>query len=190
MNEEVKMVPIKRIRIVNPRHREKKKFQVIVESIRTVGLKKPIQITRKSRNDRNEGYDFELVCGQGRIEAFVALGYEAIPAIIVDISEEDRMLRSLIENMARRFPTPAALMTEIERLKQLGYTNTQVGEKLGIDHGTIGGYIALKNDGEERLLDAALDGRVPLSVAIEIAKAKDPETQRELLKGYEQKQLS
>jgi ParB family chromosome partitioning protein len=61
---------------------------------------------------------------------------------------------------------------------------------LGIDHVTVGGFITLKKQGEERLLDAALDGKVPVSVAIEIAKANDPETQRELLKGYEQGQLS
>ena len=190
MSDEVKMVPIDRIRIVNPRHRDKKKFQIIVESIKTVGLKKPIQVSRRSKQEQAEGYDYDLVCGQGRIEAFMTLGHKEIPAVIVEVSKEDRLLRSLIENMARRFPTPAALMTEIERLKALGYTNLQIGEKLGMDHGTVGGFIALKKSGEERVLDAALDGRLPLSVAMEIVKANDAETQRELLKAYEAKQLN
>ena len=43
---------------------------------------------------------------------------------------------------------------------------------------------------EERLLDAAISGRIPLSIAIEIAKADSPELQRELLKGYESKQFN
>ena len=42
----------------------------------------------------------------------------------------------------------------------------------------------------ERLLEAALNGAIPLSVAIEISKADTPETQRELLKGFETKQLN
>ena len=44
-----------------------------------------------------------VICGQGRIEACRILGFTEIPAIIVDISKEDRMLRSLVENMARRY---------------------------------------------------------------------------------------
>ena len=50
--------------------------------------------------------------------------------------------------------------------------------------------IALKKAGEERLLDAALSGRIPLGVAMDIAKADSVETQRELLKAYENKQLN
>jgi ParB family chromosome partitioning protein len=50
--------------------------------------------------------------------------------------------------------------------------------------------IALKKDGEERLLDAALNGKIPLGVAIDIAKADGAETQRALLRAYEKKQLN
>ena len=50
--------------------------------------------------------------------------------------------------------------------------------------------IALKKAGEERLLDAATSGRIPLGVAMDIAKANSVETQRELLKAYENKQLN
>ena len=81
-------------------------------------------------------------------------------------------------------------MNEIERLKAQGYTNVQIGEKLDIADPTIGGYIALKSAGEERLLDAAVSGRIPLGVAMDIAKADSPEMQRELLKAYESKQLN
>jgi hypothetical protein len=33
------MIPIEEIHILNPRHRDKKKFEVIVQSIKTLGLK-------------------------------------------------------------------------------------------------------------------------------------------------------
>ncbi|MGO8925920.1 MAG: ParB N-terminal domain-containing protein [Limisphaerales bacterium] len=189
MNDEVKMVPIDRIRILNPRPRDKKKFELIVQSIRNLGLKKPIQVSLRSETEGGEvGYD--LVCGQGRMEAFIALGHKEIPAVIVDVSKEERLLRSLVENMARRQPLPLALMNEIERLKELGYTNVEIGEKLDIAGSTVGGYLALKQAGEERLLDAAVRGSIPLSIAMEIAKADTPEMQRELLKAYEDKQLN
>jgi ParB family chromosome partitioning protein len=162
---------------------------VIVQSIRNLGLKKPIQVSvREAAEGPEPGYD--LVCGQGRLEAFMALGHKEIPAIIIEATKEERLLRSLVENVARRNPPALALMNEIERLKDLGYTNVEIGAKLDIDSSTVGGFVALKTAGEERLLDAAISGRVPLSIAMEIAKADTPELQRELLKGYETKQFN
>src|SRR5260221_412571 len=114
--------------------------------------------------------DYDLVCGQGRIEAVLALGHKEIPAIVVEVPREERLLRSLVENMARRLPPPLALMNEIERLKAQGYTNVEIGKKLDISDTNVGGYIALRNAGEGRLLDAAINGRVPLGVAMDIAR--------------------
>ena len=131
-----------------------------------------------------------MVCGQGRLEAFMALGFKEIPAIVVQISKEDRLLRSLVENMARRLPSPMELINEIHRLKAQGYNNSDIGRKLDIDRPTIIGLIALKKAGEERLLEAALNGKIPLGVAIDIAKTDGVETQRALLKAYEKKQLN
>lgn len=189
MNDEIKLIPIERIRILNPRHRDRKKFEPILESIKNLGLKKPIQVSVRSHAENGEaGYD--LVCGQGRIEAFVALGYKEIPAIVVEVSPEERLLRSLVENIARRHPSPQELIREIERLRELGYTIEQVAAKLDVSENTVKGLSALKRAGEQRLLEAALAGTIPLWVAIDIAKADTAETQRELLKAFEAKQLN
>jgi len=189
MNNEIIMIPIDRIRVLNPRPRDKRKFEQIVQSIKNLGLKKPIQVSLRSAEEETEpGYD--LVCGQGRMEAFLVLGHKEIPAIVVEVSREERLLRSLVENMARRLPSRLALMNEIERLKADGYSNVEIGKKLDIADGTVGGYIALKKAGEERLLDAAINGKIPLGVAMDIAKADSPELQRELLKGFESKELN
>jgi ParB family chromosome partitioning protein len=120
----------------------------------------------------------------------MALGFKKIPAIVVQISKEDRLLRSLVENMARRLPSPMELINEIHRLKAQGDNNSDIGRKLDIDRPTIIGLIALKKAGEERLLEAALNGKIPLGVAIDIAKTDGVETQRALLKAYEKKQLN
>ena len=176
MKSEVQSIAIDRIRILNPRHRDKGKFERVVQSIKNLGLKKPIKISRRSVKDGEDpGYD--LVCGQGRIEACRALGFTHIQAIIVDVSKEDRLLMSLVENMARRYPAPMDLILEIERLKQHGYSN-------------VGGLLALRSAGENRLLDAAIKGKVPLGVAIDIAKTENREAQLGLLKAYENRQLN
>jgi len=189
MKDEIKMIPIDRIRILNPRRRDRKKFEIIVQSIKNLGLKKPIQVSLRSAQEE-EGAGYDLVCGQGRIEAFIALGHKEIPAVVVEIAKEERLLRSLIENMARRYPAPLALIREIERLKAAGYNNAEIARKLDIDNTMVAGLIALKNAGEERLLDAATSGRIPLGVAMDIAKTDSVEAQRELLKAFETKQLN
>lgn len=189
MNDEVKMIPIENIRILNPRQRDKKKFELIVQSIRKQGLKKPIQVSLRAA-DENEGEGYDLVCGQGRIEAFMALGFKEIPAIVARISKEDRLLRSLVENMARRLPSPMELINEIQRLKAQGYNQSEITRKLDITREIIIGLTALKKAGEERLLDAALTGKIPLGVAMDIAKTDGAENQRALLKAYEKKEYN
>ena len=189
MKNEVKMIPISQIRILNPRYRDKKKFEQIVQSIKNLGLKKPIQVSLRSvKSGEDAGYD--LICGQGRIEAFKVLGFTEIPAEEVEIPKDERLLRSLVENMARRFPPAIQLIREIERLKSLGHNNSAIATKLDVPLNMVGGYLSLSKAGEERLLDAAIRGAIPLGVAMDIAKANSPEMQKEFLKAYETKQLN
>ena len=189
MNEEVKLIPIKSIRILNPRSRDQKKFQAIIQSIKNLGLKKPIKVSLRTAQENDEpGYD--LVAGQGRIEACLALGFKEIAAIVVSVSKADRLLMSLAENIARRFPAPMDMVAEIQRLKGEGYTNVAIGEKLDIDNSVVGGVITLMKSGEERLVQAAMQNRIPIGVAIDIAKTEGAEAQKELLKAYEGGQLN
>lgn len=189
MNDEIQLIPIEQIRILNPRHRDRKKFETIVQSIKNVGLKRPIEVSRRMEGEE-EGPGYDLVCGQGRIEACVALGYREIPAVVVEISKEERLINSLVENIARRYPDPMELLREIERLKALGYSNGKIGEKLDVSDTTVSGLLTLKKAGEERLIQAALSGKIPVWVAVDIAKTDSVETQRELLKAFQDKQLN
>jgi ParB family chromosome partitioning protein len=189
MNDEVIMVLIAEIHVLNPRQRDQKKFEVIVNSIKTLGLKMPITVSLRAETEP-AGPKYDLVCGQGRMEAFIALGHKEIPAIVVQITKDERLIRSLVENIARHYPSPMDLIREIERLSIQGYNNHQIGLKLDISDSMVGGLQALKEAGEERLLKAALAGNIPLWVAIDIAKADTFELQRELLKAFEGKQLN
>jgi ParB family chromosome partitioning protein len=84
----VRMIPVDRIRVVNPRVRDMAKFERVVESISKLGLKKPITVTvGKPGDDGVESFD--LVCGQGRLEAFKALGQTEIPALVRGLSKTD-----------------------------------------------------------------------------------------------------
>jgi ParB family chromosome partitioning protein len=149
----------------------------------------PIQVSRQPANEAGDAR-YDLICGQGRLEAFVALGHKEIPAIVVEISKEELLIRSLVENIARRYPQPMDLIREIERLKALGYNPHQIGKKLDVSDTLVRGLTSLKNAGEERLLDLALSGKIPIWIAVDIAQTDSLETQRELLKAYENKELN
>jgi ParB family chromosome partitioning protein len=186
--EHVSMVPIDQIRILNPRVRNQKKFKTIVENIANLGLKKPITISERKRVKAGEP-KYDLVCGQGRLEAFITLGQEEIPAIVRNVAKEDRLLMSLAENLARRNQVPLEEIRNIISLEERGYAAPDIAKKIDISEGYVTGILKLWKKGEERLVNAVEKNRIPLSVALTIANADDKELQRALTKAYEEEKL-
>ena len=82
------------------------------------------------------------------------------------------------------------MVVEIQRLKGEGYTNVVIGEKLDIDNSVVGGVLTLMKSGEDRLVEAAMQNKIPIGVAIDIAKTEGADAQKELLKAYEAGQLN
>jgi len=185
--QRVEMIPIEQIQVLNPRFRNKKKFQQIVTNIRNLGLKRPITISTSKEKKGDKRYN--LVCGQGRLKAFVELGQEQIPAIVIDVSKEDCFLMSLVENLARRQQLSIELVRQIGVLKERGYTSTQIAAKIDMTAEYVRGIVRLLECGEERLICAVEKGQVPISTALEISSASDEDAQRALLEAYEKKKL-
>lgn len=165
-NESIFLIPINQIEILNPRERNEKVFSEIIESIRIVGLKKPITITKIS----NRSLPYQLICGEGRIKAFKLLGESEIPARLIDVNKEEALIMSLVENIARRQHRALEFLSCIERLADLGYDKQIISKKTGLVPEYIQGIITLLKNGEERLLYAVEQKRIPLSVALIIAK--------------------
>jgi ParB family chromosome partitioning protein len=184
----IEQIPIEQIHIANPRARSRGKWQMIVANIREVGLKKPITVVRRKEPD-GEGKQFDLVCGQGRIEAYVALGETTIPAVITDASREDQFLMSLVENIARRPPSNRDIIREVRSLRERGYSVGDIAKKLGMERMYITGIVHLVEHREVALIEAVEGGRLPISVAAEIASGKDAEVSQALSEAYATGQL-
>jgi ParB family chromosome partitioning protein len=178
--KKVQIVAIDKIRVINGRARSDVKFQEMVTNVSKVGLKKPITVSRRTEDD---GYD--LVCGQGRLEAYLALGQSEVPAIVVDVPLHDRYLMSLVEHLARPPRTTLQLAREIHTLRDRGYTNSEIAAKVGLSDTYVSNLAKLLNKGETRLVEAVERGEIPLGVAIEIANADDQQIQRSLTEAYE-----
>lgn len=166
---EVVMLPVDRIQVLNPRDRNQHGFENIVESIRHVGLKKPIIVTARLKDDGKPAY--ALVCGEGRLKAFRVLGETHIPALVIQASDEDAYIMSLVENIARRQYRPLENLDSIRQLAERGNSPAEIGRKTALSAPYISGILNLLSCGEERLLMALEKGIVPLNTALEIVGA-------------------
>jgi len=101
----IELIPIESITVINPRIRNKKIFKEIIANIAEIGLKRPITVTRR---DDPDGVRYDLVCGQGRLEAYQALGQKEIPAVVVMADTEDCMVMSLVERRPTSVTTPSS----------------------------------------------------------------------------------
>lgn len=181
---EVRMVPIDAITVINPRVRNRRIFQELVTSIAHLGLKKPITVSQRPGKPR-----YDLVCGQGRLEAFMALGQTEIPAIVIEASEDDCFVMSLVENLARRQHTPLELVRSIGALRERGYSYQEIAAKVDFSTEYVYAICYLLENGEEKLINAVERGVIPHTIAMEIAKAKEGEVQQALAKAYEEKAI-
>ncbi|MBB6427417.1 ParB/RepB/Spo0J family partition protein [Sphingopyxis sp. JAI128] len=184
-NDEIVMVPIDQVSVLNPRSRNEQQHQEIIDNIETIGLKRPVTVRRHpTLNDR-----YEVVCGEGRLEAFRRLDQAEIPVVIVDASEEDCLIMGLVENLARRQHRPIDIMADIGNLHQRGYTDNEIAEKIGFTASWVNMVVKLLTNGEERLLAAVESGVIPVSLAVDIARASDAEEQNVLAEAYAQGKL-
>lgn len=182
---EVRMIDVTRVDVLNPRERNDKVFDEIVGSIKRVGLKKPITVTPRTGDDGTER--FLLVCGEGRLKAFKTLGELTIPALLVEVSDEDAFIMSLAENIARRQCRPLELLAGIEQLREKGYAPKVIASKTGLTLTYVQGVLTLLQQGEQRLIVAVERGEIPLNAAISIVRAgeDDKAIQNALQEAYE-----
>ena len=186
-NDPVQLIPIAEINVVNTRLRNKRKFEEIVASIKVLGLKKPITVTPAS-GKYGDGC-FDLVCGEGRLLAFQGLGETHIPARIQNITTENLLLMSLVENLARRQNDCAELLEEIRAMQERGMTVPQIAKKTNLTTSYIRGILRLLKNGEKELILAVVRRLVPLNVAIDIAKVGEGDLQKVLCEAYQDEEL-
>lgn len=177
------------IEVLNPRERNQVVFSSIVSNISRVGLKKPITVTQ--RDNLSDGKRYLLVCGEGRLQAYKQLGQASIPAIVLDVSDEDAFIMSLTENIARRKVPAIETISTIMRLKSLGYNSEEIARKVDLTKEYIAGIVTLMENGEERLVAAVESGKIGLSNALMIFQAAgdDQALQKAMHDAYENGQL-
>lgn len=126
--EEFKIVQIKDIQ-KNPYQPRKEfseeKIQELAQSIKENGLIQPI-IVRKS-----PVLGYEILAGERRYRASITAGLSEVPVIVKQLSDQDMMLHSIIENLQRENLNPIEEAKAYQSLIDKGFTHTEIAEKMG-----------------------------------------------------------
>ena len=113
-------------------------LEELCESIKQYGVIQPINIRKLSSNM------YELVAGERRLRAATMAGLKEIPAIIIDINDNDSAVMALIENLQRE---DLSYMEEAEGYNNLisdhGFTQEELATKIGKSQSTIANKIRL-----------------------------------------------
>ncbi len=134
-------IPISSIR-PNP-YQPRKQFnksslEELCDSIKQYGVLQPINVRKIAGNS------YELVAGERRLRAATMAGLTEIPAIILNVDDNDSAVVALIENLQRE---DLSYMEEAESYYNLitehGFTQEQLAQKIGKSQSTIANKIRL-----------------------------------------------
>ncbi len=119
------------------RHFEPEELRTLAESIRTHGILQPLTV-QKGR------YSYVLVAGERRLRAAGIAGLKTVPCVIVAVSEQDRALLALIENIQR---SDLHYLEEAEAIAKLIATHhlsqEEVAAKLGRSQSAVANKLRL-----------------------------------------------
>ena len=142
VSDSVSKIPVHKIRAnkFQPRkefHRES--LEELKNSIRENGLVQPITVRRV------ENGLFELVSGERRLRAVIELGYNEIPAYVLQVDSDTKMLElALTENLQREDLNPIEIATGYHQLiEECNLTQEQVADRVGKDRATVANFLRL-----------------------------------------------
>ena len=156
--------------------REDESLEELTESIRCYGVLSPLLA-------RPKGEEYELVSGHRRRLAAQKLGFEAVPVLVREMSDDEAVILMVDSNLQREHLLPSekafAYKMKLEALKHQGKatspqvaaksrTDDEIAKKEGLSGDTIRRYIRLTNL-VPPLLKLVDEGRIAFSPAVELS---------------------
>jgi len=111
----------------------------LAASIKAQGVLQPIVVRHMG-----EGKKYQLIAGQRRWLASQRAGRITVPAIVRQVSNEQAMELTIIENLQREDLNPIEQARAFERLaREFSLTQEQMAQKTGKDRSSIANYLRL-----------------------------------------------
>lgn len=109
-------------------------------SLSASGLLSPIMVRRKTENKKR----YELVFGHRRVKAAKLLGWKSIRAEVKALSDEEMLLCSMSENLARDNLSDYEKAKCFHRFKiQFSKTNAEIGNMIGYSEAHVNNYLRM-----------------------------------------------
>ncbi|RKD22242.1 chromosome partitioning protein, ParB family [Caminicella sporogenes DSM 14501] len=187
INNKVLYLPIDKI-LPNP-YQPRKDFseeslKELCSSIKAYGVIQPISVRKKNEED------YELVAGERRLRASKLAGLDLIPAIVVEMSDEDSAVVALIENLQRE---DLNFFEEAEGYYKLinnhGFTQQELAEKVGKNQSTIANKLRILKL-EDKVKEIILNNKLTERHARALLKLPDEQTRLEILQVVVKKNLN
>ncbi len=113
-------------------------LEELAASIRSVGLLQPIVVRHTG------GGRYQVIAGERRWQAARMAGLSAIPALVRQVSNEQAMEMTIIENLQREDLNPIEQARAYDRLSQeFGLTQDQMSLRTGKDRSSIANFLRL-----------------------------------------------
>lgn len=116
---------------------KEKELEELSNSIKENGVIQPI-IVSKIENG------FELIAGERRLRASIKAGIEKIPAIIKKVTDREKMIMAIIENVQRSdLNCIEEALAYYQLMDEYKLTQDEVAKKLGKERSTIANYLRI-----------------------------------------------
>jgi ParB family chromosome partitioning protein len=155
------------------KHFDEAKLQELADSIREKGILEPL-IVRKI----DQGY--ELIVGERRWRAAQRAGLREVPVIVKEVSEQEVLEISLIENIQRDDLNPIEEAEAYNRLaEEFNLSQADLAEKIGKDRTTVANTLRLLKLPSE-IRDHLIQGHITSGHARAILSLESEDKQEEL----------
>lgn len=113
------------------------KLDELAQSIKENGVIQPI-IVRQS-----PVIGYEILAGERRYRASLLAGLRSIPAVVKQLSDQEMMIQSIIENLQRENLNPIEEARAYESLVEKGFTHAEIADKMSKSRPYISNSIRL-----------------------------------------------
>lgn len=146
------------------------KIRELANSIEEHGIIQPLIL-------KKDGENFLIIAGERRWRAAKLLNLKEVPAIIMDLSPEDLLQVSLIENIQREDLNPIEESLAYDKLlTQFNYTQEDLSKKLGKSRSSIANSLRLLNL-DNRVRNFIIEGAISEGHGRAILGIKELESQ-------------
>ena len=109
------------------------------ESLQGSGLLQPVTVRQSPK-----GKGYELIAGERRLRAAAGLGWEKIPAVVKNLSDQEILTLALVENLQRADLNPIEEAEGYDKLiRDFGYTQQTVASMVGKDRSTVANVLRI-----------------------------------------------